>query len=341
MAFTYASLNYLLNDFKNRGIAPSGRLLTLSRYHMAFTRQDFNKTCKKFGINAWIESNGSDDGWVSDEQVFKALGFETIESMDKSKYEFADIIHDLNDEHIPDGLEDHYDFILDGGTMEHVFHLPNTLNAIYKMLKVNGDFIFDAPTFFEHNHGLYNFSPTLFHDYFHANHYTINALIPYAYMIKNPQIVYEFSPVINDICGDMPLLSEFRHHVWGSVIKTTETTGSAIPQQGFYSGAWDSRKTINEVLIDTADCPIYLYGTGGHTQGLLRILPERYRNRITGVISNDAKDFGGTIIGVKICGIKDITKNACIIISSQIYQEIIYDRIKYLENDGVRIVTLY
>ena len=59
----------------------------------------------------------------NDTIFFNKLGFKTVTSLDYSDYEGADLIHDLNNP-IPDSLHDKFDFVYDGGTLEHVFDFP-------------------------------------------------------------------------------------------------------------------------------------------------------------------------------------------------------------------------
>jgi len=96
--------------------------------------------------------------------------------MDYSDYEAADYIFDLNCENIPTELLDKFDLILDGGTIEHVFHLPNVLRNIFKMLKIGGRIIHFSPSSNHMDHGFYMFSPTFFSDYYKTNNFDINSI---------------------------------------------------------------------------------------------------------------------------------------------------------------------
>lgn len=92
--------------------------------------------------------------------ILRYLGASEIVSMDASDYEGADIIHDLN-KPVPQELWSQFDTVIDGGTLEHVFHVPNALNSIAKMLKVGGRFIGMSPANNWFGHGFYQFSPEL------------------------------------------------------------------------------------------------------------------------------------------------------------------------------------
>ena len=59
--------------------------------------------------------------------------------------------------------------LLDSGTLEHVFHLPNALKSVVELAKVGGRVMLLSPSSNHFDHGFYMFSPTLFYDYFSAN----------------------------------------------------------------------------------------------------------------------------------------------------------------------------
>lgn len=85
-------------------------------------------------------------------------------------------MRDLNSPDVPDEYRERYDYILDGWTLEHVFNLPNALEAVFKMLKVGVTFFLDSPAYDGINHGFYNISPCLYHEYFSVNKYRINSI---------------------------------------------------------------------------------------------------------------------------------------------------------------------
>ena len=60
--------------------------------------------------------------------------------MDFSDYEGANIIQDLNTLIKNHDIFEKYDLIIDGGTLEHVFHVPNAFENFFKLLKIGGQF---------------------------------------------------------------------------------------------------------------------------------------------------------------------------------------------------------
>jgi len=349
MAFTKMALKMLVDDFNKRGLRPYGKLLTLSRYALMFNEGYFERICQAGGWNIINTSNYETGEGFNTEVVFSALGFEQLDSMDYSEYEGANIIHDLNNTNIPKELNGKYDFILDCGTIEHVFHFGNVMENIFKMLKVGGTFIFNQPTFYGLNHGYYNFSPCLYYEYFKANNYELNTFIPYA---EKNGFVYIADPVVNNICGHIPLIENSFNLVCGSVTKTAQTTYDVIPYQGQYVNAWKqhyNNSSINNTTIiydalDLADeSSVYLYGTGGFVRVLLQNLPSKYRRKVLGLISKDVDEIGQVMYGCKVYALDEVMDSCSVIIIavSEQYQNIVYDRIRHVEHKDIKIVRFF
>jgi SAM-dependent methyltransferase len=95
------------------------------------------------------------------ENFLKFLGCRSVISMDYSPFEGAEIIHDLN-KPVPRGLHQRFDFIFDGGTIEHVFNVPVALASVKQMLRPGGIFLTVNAANNQLGHGFYQFSPELF-----------------------------------------------------------------------------------------------------------------------------------------------------------------------------------
>ena len=95
------------------------------------------------------------------EPIIKRIGARTVDALDASDYEGANILHDLN-RPLPDEHKKKYSLLLDGGTLEHVFHFPEALKSCMSMVEVGGHVLFALPANNEMGHGFYQFSPELF-----------------------------------------------------------------------------------------------------------------------------------------------------------------------------------
>ena len=112
-------------------------------------------------------------GAISDKLFFTGLGFDDIKSVDASSSEGADYICDLNYTDMHSKIGKKFYLIIDGGTIEHVFHIPNCMKNIFDLLNVGGHIIHISPSNDRIDHGFYQFSPLLFHQYYVTNKFEI------------------------------------------------------------------------------------------------------------------------------------------------------------------------
>jgi len=110
---------------------------------------------------------------ISDQLFYTALGFETVDSIDISDRDKANIRFDLNEPDITSVVKRHYDLVIDGGTMEHIFDVRRVFLHITDLMRTGGYVIHVLPGNNTYDHGFYQFSPTLFHDYYKANRYDL------------------------------------------------------------------------------------------------------------------------------------------------------------------------
>lgn len=92
---------------------------------------------------------------------FRHLGAHRLDAMDASAYEGASIIFNLNAEIGPE-LRNRFSVVIDGGTLEHVFHFPAALANCMRMVRPGGHFISCTAANNLMGHGFYQFSPELF-----------------------------------------------------------------------------------------------------------------------------------------------------------------------------------
>ncbi len=140
---------------------PQGRSLMLGRQAFGIQtrhRHLYERSLKSHGYDEKRFDFLQEDGFS--ETLMKRLGFGDIETMDFSDYEGAGIIHDLN-RLPPAWLENQFDLIFDGGTVEHVFNVPNALEGIFRMLRPGGRFVSANGLNGWYGHGMYQFNPEL------------------------------------------------------------------------------------------------------------------------------------------------------------------------------------
>jgi SAM-dependent methyltransferase len=103
--------------------------------------------------------SGYNDKWA-ETVLSRELDTPSIYSLDQSNYEAPSFIHDLNLP-VPDDLRNRFDLIIDGGTLEHVFNIPQALANVSLMLKQGGVFVSQQMCGIT-GHGFYTLSPELF-----------------------------------------------------------------------------------------------------------------------------------------------------------------------------------
>lgn len=89
---------------------------------------------------------------------------------------------------------------------------------------------------------------------------------------------------------------------------------------------------------------VYLYGAGGHTIELLDTLGNEWVSKLTAILTNEQiknKMFSTGNSKVKIENIETLVAGDTIIVSSMIYQDTIFKRIRHLMEIGVNVVKLY
>ncbi len=145
------------------GLAASGVKLgavgMLGRQHLDLTDPAWATNAEaRLGLKVLDLITQRDDVYA--EPFFERLGASSVDSVDFSDYQGANTIHDMNDP-LPAALERKFHLLHDGGTMEHVFHVPNYLANCMKLLKVGGFYVGVVPADNWLGHGFYQFSPEL------------------------------------------------------------------------------------------------------------------------------------------------------------------------------------
>lgn len=179
MGLAKPALRFIAREHKRKPVA--GPILTLGRQNVSATLDEVRQLLISEGITPTNLPSGEGTrtnipSWfgtpyennTSDVAFFKLLGATDIMALDYSNFENAEITYDLNYP-VPNDLRNRFDLIVDGGTIEHVFDVRQSLMNIALMLKPGGRIIHLSPASNYVNHGFYQFSPTLFYDYYAAN----------------------------------------------------------------------------------------------------------------------------------------------------------------------------
>ena len=162
----------------SQGFRPAGRSLMLGRQNYFYQREkrknwrwksvycedNFQNALNAAGLPFKAADLAQDDGFA--EKLLRTLGFGEVESLDFSDFEAATLIWDLNTP-VPRDWHNQFDFMFDGGTIEHVFNVPVAFQNVYDMLRVGGRFVAATPINGWPGHGIYQFGPEIVWSFWH------------------------------------------------------------------------------------------------------------------------------------------------------------------------------
>lgn len=109
--------------------------------------------------------------------LFDRLGLD-VTVADVAALQGMERIVDLNDP-LPDDLRRRFDLVIDPGTCEHCFNVGMAFRNVCEAVTLGGLLVHIAPLTFI-NHGFWNFSPTVYPDYFEANGFSLLHLAGHA-----------------------------------------------------------------------------------------------------------------------------------------------------------------
>jgi SAM-dependent methyltransferase len=156
MGLNYYVAREVLAARADSGIAS---VATMGRFQHFLLPTQIESLRNRFGL--------SDGGWTRqgfgdyEAGFFTSAGASDVVVVDVSPYEGADLIHDLNAPIAPD-LEQRFDQVVDGGTLEHLFRPDQALANMMRMVRVGGSLTVWTPANNLCGHGFYQFSPEFF-----------------------------------------------------------------------------------------------------------------------------------------------------------------------------------
>lgn len=233
MGLDINSVQFLLAA-RHRG-AEFGDVLMIGRQDLNVYPAKMRQLLAKAGLSTKLfEPDAPDTGFA--EPVFQSLGARSVVSLDASRFEGAEHIHDLN-QPVGEDLRQKFDLVFDGGTLEHVFNFPVALRSCMEMVRENGRFFTHTITNNWCGHGFYQFSPELFFNVFSEdNGFEVERMVlhvvgPYGrwYEVANPQVIRSRVELFNSF--PLQLLVQARRTKIVPLFTKT-------PQQSDYTPRW-------------------------------------------------------------------------------------------------------
>ena len=152
--------NALFLGSARRAGARFDETVTIGRLGRNLTPRQLARVAARFGISP-ADATAAAAEEYAEPYLGRFLGARRVSSLDYSRYQGCDIVHDLNTPLDPTH-HGRFDALIDGGSIEHVFNFPVAIESYMRLVKVGGRlFVFTVAN--NHcGHGFYQFSPELF-----------------------------------------------------------------------------------------------------------------------------------------------------------------------------------
>jgi len=200
MGLTAHNIKYILKVARDHKI--KGPVCTLGNQDIYATDKDIVKWVKEFNLPLKVPTtiirsssralptiNKEAADYIHAKTFFEFLGIPKDQYYDIDKFDFDQpaIVADLQDP-IEERFHDFFNLIIDGATVEHIFDVKAVLSNLVRMTKVGGYVLHLSPAQNYLNHGFYQFSPTLFYDFYTANGFEIVE----AYIVETRGMIQRF-----------------------------------------------------------------------------------------------------------------------------------------------------
>ena len=254
--------NFLQLVALSRKVPTSGRMLTLGRQWYLYRPENarrrswfgrrpvdrFQAALDRFQVPLRAVDLMQADGFS--EKMFAALGFMEVESVDRSDFEDATRVWDMN-RPVPEDWHAQFDIIFDGGTVEHIFNVPTVFQNVYDMLKVGGHYVSATPFNGWPGHGMYQFGPEIVWSYWHGQmKCKVHACTlqstdgKFALHVPDPALTGRRSEWrVGRLGADR--IPSGRINLWYHIEKTDETPLDGWPQQSDYQAQWNAHASTS------------------------------------------------------------------------------------------------
>lgn len=151
MGIDVHGLNFLQYATK---LKPLGKVATIGRQQIHISESQIKKIFSLERLNFTLN--------YCEEMLTNFYQASSVTSFDNDKYEGATFIHNFNLP-LPDKFKSSFDCIIDYGTTEHIYNVPQALKNYSQMVNEGGIILHILPANNFNGHGFYQFSIELFH----------------------------------------------------------------------------------------------------------------------------------------------------------------------------------
>ena len=211
------------------------------------------------------------------DEFLSILGMENPAILDNSDYEGATILHDLNTE-IPNELKNQFSTVIDLGTLEHVYNIPQALRNLQEMCSPGGFLMMVSPANSWLGHGFYQFSPEFFFRAFgeHSG-FEIRRVILIRHRLLKDVWCELIDPKKTGRRGT--IYTKNRCTLAMIATKLSDSPDTTLPQQSDYQSAWEM-PIVSKLGQIYLNLPWIFQKLVANT--VIRLL-DRFRNRLSRV----------------------------------------------------------
>ena len=232
MGVTFHEFKFLEYITKSQTL---GNVLTLGRQELILNENDLKK------LNVIKNKNFVEK--YSDKILIENFNATSITSLDNSNLEGASIVFDMN---LPlKNLNRQFDTIIDFGTSEHIFNVPQSLQNVSDLCKKEGLILHCLPANNNCGHGFWQFSPELFFSLYSKK----NGFLDTEIFLFDSYNKYEWWKINPQKPGErLELSSEVSLYVAVKTKKNCERTKQLV-QQSDYTFRWDNDELIKKKIL--------------------------------------------------------------------------------------------
>jgi hypothetical protein len=283
MALSWHGLT-ILCDLTSRGLNIRDTV-TIGRQRLGGSSATVLQTLAKYGITP-PSGIGAGPGSIEyAEPVFQCLGARRVESIDHSSFEGATLECDMNTP-IPEEWHEQFDLVWDGGSIEHIFNIPQVLANYMNLVRVGGTVIVNTVANNMAGHGFYQFSPEFFYrvfsedNGFHVDRLILHEAYPGSQMYEVPDPA--------NLRSRLELSNS-----WISVLMSTQARRirktelfKTWPLQSDYSQFWSGRRSDPSLAVPLDHATQGARGMGALRKTLVEKLPglRRWKRNVTQMI---------------------------------------------------------
>ena len=108
------------------------KILTIGHLTLYLSQKQIKQLAKCYGLK--IDPSVFSHKQYADKFFELFFDAKSVMSLDYSDYQHCDIMHDMNHP-IDPSYHEKFDVVIDGGSLEHIFHFPVAVANCMKMLK--------------------------------------------------------------------------------------------------------------------------------------------------------------------------------------------------------------